>query len=304
LLEFYHTNVAFPLSSLVNEGYIDFWHDKEIQAGEEWEEEIDDHLHQAKIILFLISADFLSSKYCAHIEARRAMELHQEQKARVIPIILRPCDWKSQRFAKLQVAPKNGEPVTLWDNEDLAFKDIAIQIRNVVEDIRSKADHDLSRESTKPSPPVLPIKQSRYDSPPVRLGKDFYGREHEISKIKTFILDEQCSIVTIFGMRGIGKTTLVAKVIEQIKSNFDYCIWRSRQDAPPAEEILKYFINRLSLHQGIALPTQLKDQVHFLMTILEHKRCLFVITNVESILEPSSYMGQYRGEHPEYDDSS
>lgn len=288
------------LSSLLNKDYIGFWHDKEIQAGEEWEKKIDEHLHQAQIIIFLISADFLYSHYCFHIEAKKAMELHQERNARVIPIILRPCDWQSEIFAKLQALPENGKPITTWENQDSAFTDIAEQIRNVVEDLRSTVDPDLSGNSTTPSPDVFPIRPSRYDPPPVRPVKDFYGREDEISKTKTFILDEQCSIVTIFGMRGIGKTTLVAKVVEQIKSNFDYCIWRFLQDAPPAEEILKDFINRLSPHQGITLPTQLKDQVHFLMTILEHKRCLFVITNVESILEPISHMGQYRREYEGY----
>jgi hypothetical protein len=43
----------------------------------------------------------------------RAIECHNEGTARVIPIILRPCDWQDSPFSKLQVLLKEGKPVTL-----------------------------------------------------------------------------------------------------------------------------------------------------------------------------------------------
>jgi hypothetical protein len=54
----------------------------------------------------LISADFLASDYCYGIELQRALEGHQRGKARVIPIILRPCDWQTSPFAPLQCLPR------------------------------------------------------------------------------------------------------------------------------------------------------------------------------------------------------
>jgi hypothetical protein len=45
---------------------------------------------------------------------KRAIECHNEGTARVIPIILRPCDWQDSPFSKLQVLLKEGKPVTLW----------------------------------------------------------------------------------------------------------------------------------------------------------------------------------------------
>ncbi len=42
------------------------------------------------------------------------MERHEVGEARVTPIILRPVDWQSAPFGKLQALPKNARPVTTW----------------------------------------------------------------------------------------------------------------------------------------------------------------------------------------------
>ena len=58
-------------------------------------------------------------------EMKRAMERHERGEARVIPIILRPCDWRSAPFGKLQALPKDGRPVTQRSSRDKAFLDVA-----------------------------------------------------------------------------------------------------------------------------------------------------------------------------------
>jgi hypothetical protein len=50
------------LTILKNEGVIAGWRDADIAAGAEWDDEIKKHLNAAKIILLLISEDFLASK--------------------------------------------------------------------------------------------------------------------------------------------------------------------------------------------------------------------------------------------------
>ncbi len=99
------------------------WYDGIIEAGKDWEKEIKTHLHTADIILLLISADFIDSDYCYDEEMMDALKKHEQNEARVIPIILRPCAWKFSPFAKLQVLPKDGKPV--MEHEDYAFTEIA-----------------------------------------------------------------------------------------------------------------------------------------------------------------------------------
>ena len=128
--------LANHLTSLKREDLLTDWHDRKIGAGREWEGQIDEHLNTAHVILLLISSDFIASDYCYDVEMTRAMERHETGEARVIPIILRPVDWKQSPFGKLQALPKDGEPVTQWDDRDKAFLDIARGIRQVVEELR------------------------------------------------------------------------------------------------------------------------------------------------------------------------
>ena len=81
------------LSLLKRQGFISGWHDREILPGATWAQEIDVHLESASIVLLLVSPDFLASDYCYEVEMQRALERHRCGETRVIPIILRPCDW-------------------------------------------------------------------------------------------------------------------------------------------------------------------------------------------------------------------
>ena len=120
------------LALLQRNGFILPWHDRCIGAGDEWANQIDQHLHMAQIILLLISPDFLASNYCFDIEMKAALERHTQQQAIVIPIVLRPCDWSAAPFAGLQALPLDAKAVTLWPNQDEAFAEIAKAIRETV----------------------------------------------------------------------------------------------------------------------------------------------------------------------------
>jgi hypothetical protein len=121
------------LSLLRRQGILSGWHDRQILPGQEWAGEIDEHLVSARVILLLVSPSFLASDYCYDIEMRRALERHEQGKAVVIPVIIRPCDWRSGAFAKLAALPANWVAVTSWANRDEAWTDVAQGIRRAVE---------------------------------------------------------------------------------------------------------------------------------------------------------------------------
>lgn len=117
------------LSILKREGLIEAWHDRKIPAGDELDKAIDEKLEHADVILLLISPDFLASRYCYDIEVKRAMQRHAEGSARVIPVILRACEWQNAPFGKLVAVPTDGKAVTKWRDRDQAFLDVAQKIR-------------------------------------------------------------------------------------------------------------------------------------------------------------------------------
>ncbi|QLE48133.1 toll/interleukin-1 receptor domain-containing protein [Nostoc sp. C057] len=137
--------LATHLSMMKRQGVIEAWHDREISAGREWANEIDDNLDIADIILLLVSANFLASDYCYDKEMKRAMERHQTREARVIPIILKPVDdWNSAPFGKLQALPQNAKPITSWQDQDEAFLNVAQGIRRVVKEMAKSNTSSLT----------------------------------------------------------------------------------------------------------------------------------------------------------------
>src|SRR5947208_8297666 len=128
------------LRALRRQGIIDLWHDRQIIPGTEWEHQIDQHLTTARIILLLISPDFMDSDYCYGIEMKRALERHERGEARVIPIILRPVYWQGEPLGKLQALPTDAKPITDpdWHNFDRAFYNVTEGIYKVSQELLSQ----------------------------------------------------------------------------------------------------------------------------------------------------------------------
>lgn len=120
------------LEILRRSGLITIWYDRDIAPGAEWKREIDTHLNTSDIILLLVTPDFMRSNYCYSTEMHRAIERHKAGEAQVIPIILKPINWKDTPLGELQVLPTEGKPVTKWRNRDEAFLKIEEGIREVV----------------------------------------------------------------------------------------------------------------------------------------------------------------------------
>jgi hypothetical protein len=120
------------LAMLKRQGVLSTWHDRRLVAGDVVDDGIAMELDKADIVLLLVSPDFLASEYCYGVEVARALERHAAGEARVIPVILRPCDWHGAPFGKLLAAPTDGRAVTKWPDHDDAFLDITKAIRNAV----------------------------------------------------------------------------------------------------------------------------------------------------------------------------
>ncbi len=128
------------LFPLVNEGLIRIWHDREIDAGADWEADINAEIAGADIILLLVSAPFLKSRYCQK-ELKTALQKRGSGKASAIPIILRDCDWTSlfnTTEYKIQALPRDDRPVAggKWPNQDAAFAVIAKELRTKILKLR------------------------------------------------------------------------------------------------------------------------------------------------------------------------
>jgi hypothetical protein len=121
------------LAMLKRQGLIETWHDRRIIPGQHVDHAISAELEAADLILLLVSPDFLASEYCYDVEMRRAMQRHEAGEAHVVPIIIRPCDWKSAPFGRLNALPTDGKPVTKSTDLDDAFLDITEGIKRLIQ---------------------------------------------------------------------------------------------------------------------------------------------------------------------------
>ena len=128
-LERLHTHLAV----LRRDGRLDEWFDREILAGGEIDAEIEERLESSELFLLLVSPDFLASDYCVKREMKRALERHGSGDARVVPIIVEPCDWASTALRDLKALPQSGKPVSEWTNENNAFLDVVQELRRVLD---------------------------------------------------------------------------------------------------------------------------------------------------------------------------
>jgi hypothetical protein len=126
--------LAAHLAGLRKQGTIHDWHDRRIGAGENRQATIDAKLNAARVILLLVSADFLASDDC-EADLKRALERQRAGEARLVPILLRACSYEDAPFADLEMFPRDHKAVTSWPNRDEAWTEVVEGIRGVVEEL-------------------------------------------------------------------------------------------------------------------------------------------------------------------------
>ena len=252
------------LKLLHRQGLISIWYDRQIVPGAEWAQAIDTHLNDASVILLLISPDFFASDYCYGIEMERALQRHQTNEARVIPILLRPVDWKGAPFAHLQALPTNTKPITTWSNRDEAFTDVATGIRRAITDLAQFSATLPPREKPVREPegtgkyqienrgPVQGLVMGEgntinqyFDltSPPVSAPASsperiwnipphnpfFTGRDDLLARLRSQLLASQTSALSqpqaMSGLGGIGKTQIAIEYAYQHRQDYQALLW-------------------------------------------------------------------------------
>jgi tetratricopeptide (TPR) repeat protein len=267
------------LSTLKRENRISAWHDRRITAGTEWKGEIDEHLKNSSVILLLVTANFLASDYCNDVELHFAMEQHEHGRARVIPVILRPCDWKTTIFAKLQALPTDGKPVINWKTRDDAFLNVVEGIRKALDELGHGGSSTAFEKAPTASAIPVPVLNALHQlpTPPA----DFTGRADELKELLAAVKTGGVTISGLQGLGGVGKTALALKLAEQLKPDYPdaqfYLDLKGVTQPLSPRDAMAYVIR--AWHPTAQLPEKEEEVAALYRSVLDGKRVLLLMDN-------------------------
>ncbi len=142
---------------------IEVWYDGEIEPGEVWNSTIKKHLHQADIILLLVSATALASPYFWNEEVKDALVRHERKEAIVVPVILSYCGWQMTDLQQLQALPKDAKPISAWEDESAAYNSVLKGIDKRVKTIQQRKQREKTEK-------IYPASQNKNN---INFGKIF-----------------------------------------------------------------------------------------------------------------------------------
>jgi len=87
-----------------------------------------DMLARARVTLFLVSSDSLGDTLPTLESTSHA--------SRVVPILCRPCIWRSESIGGLRPLPRNETPVQQWADRDSAWSDVVQGVTQLVRSLR------------------------------------------------------------------------------------------------------------------------------------------------------------------------
>jgi len=154
-----------------------------------------------------------------------------------------------------------------------------------------------------PTPKATAREQVNVGGLPVVRG--FVGRKREISDIRQAINHPQIPVVYIYGLGGVGKTALTAKIIEKVKwdnSVEAVCVIKCNTIEPTFANVIESLADFISLQgeEGHAKAGQLLRDSHnsidvrvsLLNKAISEFRYLFVFDNFESLFAKQATIGE------------
>lgn len=133
----------------------------------------------------------------------------------------------------------------------------------------------------------------------------FLGRISELETLERWIVHDRCRLIGVFGMGGIGKTTLSIRLAQRVAASdesqpFEFVVWRSLRNAPPIRDLLADLMQGLTQNQASTISETLEAQIRDLMEHLKAHRCLLILDNAESVMRPHDSTGSFQAGYEGY----
>lgn len=99
------------LRPLERQGRLELWNDRQIQAGDEWREEIRKAIRSCQVAVLLVSADFMASDFIYNDELAPLLEAAKRRGVKIIPLLVSSSSYEDSTLIKFQAVNELSEPL-------------------------------------------------------------------------------------------------------------------------------------------------------------------------------------------------
>jgi hypothetical protein len=124
----------------------------------------------------------------------------------------------------------------------------------------------------------------------------FYNRETEIKTLSDWILTQNTRLISVLGLQGIGKTTLIRKFVDLNLEEFEIIIWKNFKFSKSLNLLLD---DILSFDDRQAKEIT-DDKLRQLLNLITEKKCLIILDDVHNLFISGQFAGQYQSEYRDY----
>ncbi|KAJ8759276.1 hypothetical protein K2173_006796 [Erythroxylum novogranatense] len=230
--------------------------DNQLRRGEEINTALLQAIHHSKVSIIIFSENYASSSWCLD-ELLKIIECHETRNQIVIPVFYRvnPSDVRKQNGSFEESFRRHSENPR-YSNKIKKWKDALTKAANI-----SGMGPDANREDNKLIDQIVKdVSQKLKHLYPCSL-EGFVGLKSKISEVKTLLATGSSDVrmLGIWGMGGIGKTTLARAIFDEVSSQFEgRCFVRNVREVSEKEgmeKLLQQLISDLLEERDLKIDT-------------------------------------------------
>ena len=123
----------------------------------------------------------------------------------------------------------------------------------------------------------------------------FYDRTTELQTLSHWLLDQNLRLVSVLGLSGIGKTTLVKQFVDLNLQNFEVVIWKNLKLSQSLDCLINEIITGVN-HDSIKADNKLTQ----FFNLLRQQRCLIILDDVQELFIKGELAGEVKTEYKNY----
>ncbi|MBD2484663.1 NB-ARC domain-containing protein [Planktothrix sp. FACHB-1365] len=123
----------------------------------------------------------------------------------------------------------------------------------------------------------------------------FCDRSTELNTLSQWLIDQNTRLISVLGLSGIGKTTLVKQFVDLNLQSFDIIIWKNIKLSPSLDHILTEILTSINPDSILA-----DNKLTQILNLFRDQKCLIILDDVQELMIKGQFAGHYQSEYRDY----